>query len=289
LELRPDEIGCAGLKDRHAVTRQYVSIPARAEARLSLLESDDLHVLHATRHPHKLRHGHLRGNRFRILIRGVNHSSDSLLSVIVERLRREGMPNFYGVQRFGREGNTAEWGLKLLRGERLPRRPTPFLRKLALSAVQSWLFNDYLATRLQEGLWRTVVRGDVMAKWPTGGLFVAEDLPTEQARFDRRETVSTGPIFGYKMFASRDDAAAREAAVLARANLTLDQFRGQGKLLTGTRRHNLVYIEDLCWSWEPCGLRLAFSLPAGSYATVLLREIMKTEVDGEPAEPIAGE
>jgi tRNA pseudouridine13 synthase len=216
----------------------------------------------------------------------VNHSSDSFLSVIVERLRREGMPNFYGVQRFGREGNTAEWGLKLLRGERLPRRPTLFLRKLALSAVQSWLFNDYLATRLQEGLWRTVVRGDVMAKWPTGGLFVAEDLPTEQARFDRRETVSTGPIFGYKMFASRDDAAAREAAVLARANLTLDQFRGQGKLLTGTRRHNLVYIEDLCWSWEPSGLCMAFSLPAGSYATVLLREIMKTEVEPEPSAPI---
>ncbi len=284
LDLRPDQIGCAGLKDRHAVTRQYVSVPALAEQKLSRLSGDDIRVLRVARHTNKLRHGHLRGNRFRILIREADRSRDDVLNQIVERIRWLGLPNYYGEQRFGHEGETVRWGQMLLRGERLPRRPTPFLRKLALSAVQSWLFNDYLGCRLQEGLFRTVLRGEVLAKWPMGGMFLADDPTTEQERFDRREIVTAGPIFGYKMFASAGEAARREAETLQRAGLTLDQFRSPGKLLTGTRRHNLIYLDALAIGWEPEGLRLSFHLPAGSYATVLLRELMKTRI-GEPDEP----
>jgi tRNA pseudouridine13 synthase len=283
LEIRTDEIGCAGLKDRHAVTRQYISVPATAETRLGRLESDDIRILRVTRHTHKLRNGHLRGNRFRILIRDADRSKEDALYEIIDRIRRFGLPNYYGAQRFGRNGDTAQSGLRLLRGERLPRRPTPFFRKLALSALQSWLFNDYLAERVRDGLLRTVLRGDVMAKWPTGGLFVTDDLPTEQSRFDRREIVSTGPLFGTKMFAAHDEAACREKAVLDRAGLTIEQFHGSGKLLTGTRRHNLIYLDELVSYWEPDGLRLNFSLPAGSYATVLLRELMKMSPHGDEA------
>lgn len=276
LELQPDQIGCAGLKDRHAVTRQYVSVPASAEPRLPRLDSDDIRVLRASRHTNKLRHGHLRGNRFRILIRGADRGAETALCQTIERIRRLGLPNYYGEQRFGHDGETARWGQMLLRGERLPRRPTPFLRKLALSAVQSWLFNDYLGNRLQAGDFRRVLRGDVMAKWPVGGMFVTQDPAVEQARFDRRELVTAGPIFGYKMFPSADEAAQREEEVLQRAGMTLDMFRSQGKLLSGTRRHNLVYVDDLDCAWEDDGLRLTFSLPSGSYATVLLRELMKS-------------
>jgi tRNA pseudouridine13 synthase len=121
-----------------------------------------------------------------------------------------------------------------------------------------------------------------MAKWPFGGLFVAEDVPREQARFDARETVTAGPMFGRKLFAAAGEAAAREAAVLADAGLPREAFAGFGKLLPGTRRHNLVYLDDLAAAREPEGVRLTFTLPAGSYATVLLREVMK-------AEPVGGE
>src|SRR5206468_7118012 len=125
------------------------------------------------------------------------------------------------------------------------------LRRLVLSAAQSALFNHYLGGRLQDGLLRRVLAGDVMAKWPFGGLFVAADVPVEQARFDARETVHAGPMYGRKTFAAAAEAATREAVVLADAGLTPAAFTGFGKLLQGTRRHNLVYLEDLTAAVKP--------------------------------------
>jgi tRNA pseudouridine13 synthase len=120
-----------------------------------------------------------------------------------------------------------------------------------------------------------------MAKVPTGGLFVAEDAVREQARFDAREIVTTGPIFGRKMFAAAVDAAQREAAVLDEFHLTTASFAGFGKLLQGTRRHNLIFLGDLDAVADSEGVWLTFTLPAGSYATVLLREIMKTPLQDD--------
>src|SRR5262249_15393853 len=149
-------------------------------------------------------------NRFRILVRGVEATAGDRLGPLLDRLRQQGLPNYYGPQRFGRGGETVRLGLALLRHEQPPptadgRRPdlrSPFWRKLALSAVQSALYNRYLGRRLTDGLLRRVLPGDVMAKWPVGGLFVVTDLACEQARFDRRETVHAGPIFGRKTFAA---------------------------------------------------------------------------------------
>lgn len=281
-------VGTAGMKDRHAVTRQWVSVPVETEALLPKLESDDLHVLRVSRHGNKLKAGHLHGNRFRILVREPTAGDDlaNRASQIIDRLRQHGMPNFYGSQRFGRDGETLHLGMAMLRGEPPPvfasgKRPnvrSPFLRKLVLSAAQSGLFNCYLARRLNEGLLRRVLPGDVMAKWPFGGMFVAADVAVEQVRFDARETVSAGPIFGRKTFAAADEAARREAEILAESGLAKIAFNGFGKLVMGTRRHNLIYLDDLTAAIEPDGVRLNFSLPAGSYATVLLRELIKGEV-----------
>ena len=201
LEISPGEVGVAGLKDRHAVTRQMVSVPARAEARLGELETEGLRVLRVGRHGNKLRPGHLRGNRFRILIRDVVPEAGERIDPILDRIRQEGLPNYYGPQRFGKQGETALLGLGMLRktGSRPPR--SPFLRKLALSAAQAALFNHYLCRRAEDNLLRTVIAGDVMAKWPAGGIFVADDLAREQVRFLAREIIHTGPIFGRKMFA----------------------------------------------------------------------------------------
>lgn len=275
------EIGTAGLKDRRAVTRQWVSIPASAEPALPQIDGDGIRVLNVLRHTNKLRPGHLKGNRFNILIREAN---DTDVEPILDRIRSHGLPNFYGPQRLGRGGETAALGMGLLRGEGKKVR-NPFLRKLALSAAQSLLFNDYLARRMADGLLRTVLVGDVMAKWPAGGMFTAEDVPAEQARFDRRELVTAGPMFGRKTFPAKGPAAEREVVVLEAAGLSKGSFDGFGKLVMGTRRHNLVYVDDLSATREPAGLRLTFTLPAGSYATVLLREVMKTEVRDDDAAP----
>ena len=272
------EGGTAGLKDRRAVTRQMVSVPERCEDRLAQLEGDGIRVLRVSRHGNKLRPGHLHGNRFRILIRGVVSDATERLGPIVDQLRKEGIPNFYGPQRFGRDGETLRLGLEMMQGAEggsRPRRVNPFLRKLALSAVQSALFNRYLSQRLRDGLLRSVLPGDVMAKWPFGGMFVAEDVAREQSRFDLRETVSAGPMFGHKLFRAHAQAADREAAILKESGFALDNFRSYGKLLSGTRRHNLVYADDLSAVVESEGVQLLFTLPAGSYATVLLCEFIK--------------
>jgi tRNA pseudouridine13 synthase len=280
LEISAGEVGTAGLKDRHAVTRQMVSVPAAAVERLSQLDGDGIHLLKINRHSNKLRPGHLHGNRFRILIRQHRLDCQPDLNALVNCLRQNGLPNFYGAQRFGNQGETLQLGLALLSRDNsskagLRSAGNPFVRKLALSSVQSALFNAYLGRRLRDGLFRQVIAGDVMSKLPWGGLFVVSDRDVEQARFDRRETVIAGPIFGRKTFAAAGDAAIREAAILQAAGLTPTAFSQFGKLMAGTRRHNLVYLDDLAANLEGEGIRLTFTLPAGSYATVLLRELMK--------------
>jgi tRNA pseudouridine13 synthase len=280
LGTHPGNIGTAGLKDRHAVTRQWVSVPRELETRVAKLDGDGIRVLRMSRHENKLKPGHLRGNRFNILVREVDRSKSDGVDAVIGRIREQGLPNFYGPQRFGREGSTLELGFQCLAGK-APRRVRPFLFRFALSAVQSLLFNDYLARRLRDGFYRTVLDGDVMAKWPFGGMFVAKDVAAEQARFDAKEIVTAGPMFGKKTYPAEGPAAAREEAVLRDNGLSLASFGGFGKLVLGTRRHNLVYLDDLAAVWEADGLRLRFTLPAGCYATVLLREVMKTPVEEE--------
>jgi tRNA pseudouridine13 synthase len=128
-----------------------------------------------------------------------------------------------------------------------------------------------------------------MAKWPVGGLFVATDRAAEQARFDAKQTVTAGPMFGKKTFPAAEIAAEREAAVLQDNGLSPRSFDGFGKLMLGTRRHNMVYLDDLAATWEQEGLRLSFTLPAGSYATVLLREVMKADLDDADGSDEVGE
>lgn len=283
LDMRQGDIGCGGLKDRHAVTRQYLSVPAKAaEGKLEQLDGDGIKVLHAKRHGNKLRNGHTKGNRFRIRIRDVAEPAN--VEPILERIRQYGLPNYYGEQRFGRGNETLEIGLKMLAGER-PRVPH-FLKKLALSSVQSALFNAALGARIKDNLLKTVLAGDVMMKRPSGGLFVAEEFPREQERFDAGETVHSGPMFGTKMFPCKADAAEREVKLLVASGLTPASFEGFGNLMEGTRRPNLVFFDRIGMERDADGVVLDFTLPSGGYATVLLREVMEgkreTPLEGEP-------
>ncbi|HTI50561.1 MAG TPA: tRNA pseudouridine(13) synthase TruD, partial [Planctomycetaceae bacterium] len=262
-----------------AVTRQMVSIPARCEADLSRFRHDQIRVLESRRHGNKLRTGHLRGNRFSILIRGAAADALNRARAIADRLAVTGIPNYFGDQRFGRDNETLELGFELLRGTKrpgsIPRARRKFLLRLALSAVQSSLFNQALAARLAEGTLHTVVPGDVMQVVASGGPFVVEDVPREQARFGAGEIVISGPIFGPKMKQPTGEVAAREAALLATAGLTLEAFTQYANLTPGTRRPYLIRIGDLRVAEKREGIRFDFTLPSGSYATVVLREFQK--------------
>lgn len=283
LGITPRDLGIAGLKDTHAVTRQFVSVPRRIENRLNAIDTEGIRLLDAKPHQNKLRTGHLRGNRFQVLVRECGHSTAAL--AIAERLRQTGVPNYYGSQRFGNKNSTLKLGLKLLTEARSgsdaeAKKPNRrFLHRLALSAAQSWLFNNVLAERLQEGLLDRVLLGDIMQKCESGGLFDVRDVAAEQPRFEARETVLTGPMFGPKMKAALHESAAREQRVLAASGVTLDGFRRFGQLAEGTRRPLLIWPGDLQVRETPDGLLFEFSLPSGAYATVVLREFMKNNPD----------
>lgn len=279
LGIQPGEVGTAGLKDRRAVTRQYVSIPARAEPRIAAVETDSIRILRSARHGNKLRTGHLKGNRFSILVRDVVPDAAARAEAIVERIRSLGFPNYFGEQRFGREGETLSLGFDLLRGTKKPRDlqggNARFLLRLALSAVQSHLFNEALAERLTDGLLHRVLTGDVMEVVASGGKFISEDAQAEQERFDRREIVTTGPMFGPKMKSPTGVPAERESRLLERHGLTSVDFIRFQKLTSGTRRPYLIWPQELVVTPAPEGHRFRFMLPSGTYATTLLREFQK--------------
>ena len=282
LGVRRDEIGVAGLKDRRAATRQYLSVPRRVEERLNEIDGEGVQCLRATPHRNKLRTGHLAGNRFDVLVRDVNDGVAALLAPLLTRLSSQGFPNAFGEQRFGQKGETLELGLALLRGETspssIPYRRRRFLLRLALSSVQSLLFNRVLARRITAGLLHTVQAGDVMQVVASGGCFVVEDAAAEQERFDQRETVLAGPLFGPKMKRAEGRSGACEARCLSEAGLTSDHFGRYAKLLPGARRPLLVWPQDLSCAVESSGVRLRFTLPSGAYATTLLREVTKVDL-----------
>ena len=273
------DIGVAALKDRHAVTRQFISIPAKFADRIELLASHQVLVLSATLHGNKLRTGHLRGNRFSILLRNVVPQALEMALPIASRLQQLGVPNYFGDQRFGIDGETAQLGFDLLRGEKVPDDIHPsrrhFLLKLALSAAQSVLFNQALATRLLSGHLHQVLLGDVLQVATSGGVFVCEDVAADRPRLDAREILPTGPMFGPKMKLATGAIAEQEAQLLEKSGLTSEQFSLYKDLTSGTRRPYLILPGDLEVQQETDGLRFQFTLPSGSYATILLREFQK--------------
>jgi tRNA pseudouridine13 synthase len=283
--LKESEAGVAGQKDRQAVTRQWVSLPridpaAAAGLVLDTGNGGEVRVLAAERHRNKLRTGHLRGNRFTLTLRGTDDGVARARAILDALARRGGLPNAYGAQRFGAGGRNRDEGRRLCLGEL--RVADRFRRRFLISAYQAALFNDYLQARMDEGLLTTVLLGDVMQKRDTGGLFTAAqaDLPEVQERISAHLLSVTGPMFGGKMTAPPPGtpAAEREERVLAKEGITPRHFAALGDLAEGTRRPLLVTLRDVEVAAHPeaaGAVVLRFQLPPGSYATVVLSEVMK--------------
>ena len=286
LSISKRDIGMAGIKDRRAITRQTLSIPVSVgEDSIQEIDAlENIRLLDIQRHSNKLRTGHLRGNRFTILIR--DPQGDDLLENArnIANIVSNGTPNFFGGQRFGRNGQTAELGWSLIHDPNSPQarkaRRDPFLKRLAISAIQSLVFNRYLVARMQEGTLNQVLLGDWMMRRDSGGPFLAEDLSTEQRRFDDGETVITGVLPGKKVKWATETSGQFEQKILAEAGLTREHFAPFGKLALGTRRPLLAYPSEMEVEMKDEHIQMSFSLAKGSYATTLLREFMKS-----PAKP----
>jgi len=277
LDVDKRSAGWAGLKDRHAITEQWASFEHAKAERLVGAEIEGVRVLESARHNHKLRTGHLRGNRFTLLLRGATPEHVEPARQILDALTARGLPSYFGPQRFGRDGqNVTEAARWIVEGGRPPK--PRFRRKLLVSAFQSALFNRLLADRIREGTLAAAIDGDLLQKVESGGLFVCEDPVTDTARAEAFELSATGPMFGAKMRWPEREALAREEAVLAEAGLERDDLRRFAKAGAGTRRPYRFAVLEPEVAAEPDGVRLRFTLPAGGYATTVLREIMRREV-----------
>jgi tRNA pseudouridine13 synthase len=274
LDVNPRDIGVAGMKDRHAVTRQWISLPPPvAPEQVRALELEDVTVLEAARHNHKLRTGHVRANRFVLRVRDAAPDAEARARAILDVLARApGAPNWYGEQRFGRGGDNAAKGRDIVMGGKPPRDKK--LARLFVSALQSELFNQWLVARMADDLYARVLAGDVLHK-VGGGMFTCEDAATDEARLAAGELVVTGPMFGDRMRAAAGDAGAREEAVLAAAGLARDSFASVRAIAEGTRRDATIQIGEPSVSATDGTLEVAFTLPGGAYATAVMREVMK--------------
>jgi tRNA pseudouridine13 synthase len=267
--------GHAGMKDRRAVATQMISVPFAAERRES--EALDLHVEGvtvnaATRHRHKLRPGQLKGNRFSIVLRDIAASDMSEIESALVEAGKMGVPNLFGPQRFGRDGDNADRALSWLSGK--TRGPADRReRRLLFSALQAHLFNRVLERRLAEGTLMRPLYGDLLKKRDTGGIFTCTDPLVEGERARRGEICPTGPIFGAKMRWPEGEPARIEREILADAAGDPNVLGAHRALGEGSRRPFMMHADEL--RVERCGpgagdLRVDFVLPKGSYATTLL-------------------
>ncbi|HEX9402112.1 MAG TPA: tRNA pseudouridine(13) synthase TruD [Anaeromyxobacter sp.] len=273
------DAGFAGMKDKDAVTTQWLSFPAARDPDPASLAAPGIRILEVSRHANKLRTGHVRANVFSIVVRG---GDPARARAAAAALAARGLPNFFGPQRFGTDGRNALVGRALLAGEETPevRRAARdrFLRRLSISAYQALLFNRWLAERMADGLFAAALRGDMMKKLDSGGLFTCDDPAVDGPRVAAFEISPAGPMFGHKLRPAAHDALAREERILAAEGIALATFARGGGEAEGTRRAARlpaqVEIDD-----EGDGYRARFELPKGSYATVVLRELVKGEAE----------
>ncbi|WP_370552079.1 tRNA pseudouridine(13) synthase TruD [Geobacter sp. SVR] len=336
-ELRTPErdIGYAGMKDSVGITRQMISLQRIRPEDVVGRDLNGVRVIAAARHGNKLRLGHLKGNRFRIAVRDVIASAAETAPAVIALLEERGVPNRFGFQRYGAQGNShligkamlrrdwqaavecllgepqavrdADWraaieayrqgdlagALRLMprhcQGERdilrrLATRPQewekafavvhPRLKKLYLSACQSSLFDRVVERRLS-GI-DQVVAGDLAWKHDNGACFLVDDASREAPRAARFEISATGPLFGTRMKWPAGDILADEQQLLAEEGLSPEVFDlGKGLVMEGERRPLRVPLGEPRCSVESGTMLLEFSLPKGSYATSVIREITK--------------
>ena len=340
-------VGYAGLKDAHAIAEQTLSLGNVPIANVERLDVPGVRVLSVDRHTNKLRMGHLRGNRFTIRVVDAVENPGPRASAILDVLTRQGVPNYYGEQRFGLRGDTHLLGRAIVRQDpeafvgfllgvspsetdgssrdtprvsESPRvrearrqyeaghleaslqawprhmeaerravqvlidRPGDYgralrsipsrMRRFYVSAYQSALFNRLLARRLRDDLGR-LLRGDLAYIHGKGAVFTVEDPAAEQARADRLEISPSGPLYGYKLTMAQGLPGEMEQQILAQEGLTLEDWRLRGLKLKGARRALRFPLQDAAATVDDQGLVVSFGLPPGSYATVVMREVIK--------------
>ncbi|UFS63737.1 tRNA pseudouridine(13) synthase TruD [Sulfurimonas sp. HSL-3221] len=298
LGIKGREIGYAGLKDKNAMTTQYISLPKKFEKKLEGFSHENVKILEKTYHKNKIHMGHLKGNRFFIRLKKVTPTAAKKIDEALKQIAVYGMPNFFGYQRFGIGGENWKKGEALLRGKIKERNVK--LKRLYINAYQSHLFNLWLSRRIevstlignfdakeispllnipedqlqklaQQPHPYKLIEGDVMMHYPHGRPFEFDGDAEDIERFNERDIVPTGLLVGKR--AKRSTGLSRD---FEKAYDAVHEIDGQ-------RRYAWVFPEEVEGKYreEEAWYELHFTLPKGSYATVLIEEIAKRKIDND--------
>ena len=299
------DFGYAGLKDKQGMTTQFISMPRKFESNLANFSHEKMKILSLNVHKNKLRIGHLKGNSFFIRLKKVLPSNAKKLEQAFVSIDKMGYANYFGYQRFGKFGDNAETGLELLKNGTINGKKSKNvkLNDFLISAYQSDLFNRWLSKRVEisrfaqdfslselaqiypylsgENLknlksqkrFFKLIEGEVLGHYPHGKCFLCEDLDAEGARFDARDITSCGLIAGAKAYEAQGTARAVEDQIFAQVN----EYKAK---MTGSRRFAWCYLEDTNYKYneEKAHFTINFTLQKGSYATVVLEEILHKNI-----------
>ncbi len=287
------EIGYAGLKDKNAMTIQNISIPAKFQEQIEAFSHDKIKILSSIRHNNKIRVGHLKGNRFNIRLKKVLGVQKDKLDSVLKWIKANGVPNYFGNQRFGTDGNNWEDGKKIIEGKLKIRDRKK--REFLVSSYQSYLYNSWLCKRMELNLllekfseeeceqvlklpknslkdtksqpnFFKLLEGDVMMHYPYGRVFFVEDLAEEAKRFETRDIAPTGLLSG-----KRAKQAQSVAGIMEKPFIEVIPA-------DGTRRYAWIKVEEITKNYveEKAHYELSFILPKGCYATNVL-DILRGE------------
>ena len=267
----PMSVGYSGLKDRHALTRQSFSVhlPGLPDPDWARIEIEGVRILGATRHSKKLKRGVHRGNRFRIILRDLEGDRTSA-ETRLELVARLGVPNYFGEQRFGNDGGNLRSAEALFAGARLGRSERGF----ALSAARSHVFNRVLSQRVSAHSWNKPLDGEIWMLCGTHSIFGPQALDPElQARLESFDIDPTGPLWGRGELRSISEVAAIEYEAAAATGFAQGLEAAD---LRQERRSLRLRPAEFSARWSEDSLLLEFSLPAGCFATSIIREICST-------------
>jgi tRNA pseudouridine13 synthase len=268
----PANVGFAGMKDRHAVTRQAftVQLPGKADPDWSGFPHADVKILSSARHKRKIKRGALSGNRFVIVLREVT-GDRAEVDGRLEAMARRGVPNYFGEQRFGLGGANVEQAKAMFAGRRVDRSK----RSILLSAARSHIFNAVLADRVDAGHWDTPLEGEIWSLNGSRSWFGPEAFDDTLAeRLARADIHPSGPLWGQGDTPAGADVAAIENRIAA-ANADIAKGLADARMDQERRPLRLI-PQDLAWRWLDDALELSFGLPSGAYATTVLRELART-------------
>lgn len=285
------DIGYAGLKDKNAMTIQYISLPRKFEEQVEQFVHPQIKVLEKMYHNNKIKTGHLKGNKFFIRLKRVQDVHKMKLESALEQIVNYGMPNYFGFQRFGIDGDNYIKGKEIIEGHKKERNRK--LRQMYINAYQSHLFNEWLSKRIEIskiidnfkaneisdrlGLDEKTIKqiqkqphplkllkGDLMSHYPFGRIFYVEDMESESTKFYQRDRVPTGLLSGKKAKHAQDDALKFEEEFIHETHEH------------GSRRFAWIFPENISSNYkeEKAWFELSFELPKGSYATELIAELL---------------